>query len=205
MAEAVVAMGEAPEEGRRTRDVNRVAVLCMLVEAMLAVGAEKSLARLIDHALSCDKFDLIEVHLAAMSLLEKTLGELSRPSEAITRWVSHCRQKLAQRTLQAPQEPTDYRRTSKLSCNCRDCAALAAFLADPNQKQARFPLAKQRRQHMHRVIEAARCDCTHNTERIGRPFTLVCTKTTASYQAACAIYSRDEERLARVTRIEQKL
>ncbi|HPM81543.1 MAG TPA: hypothetical protein PLF81_12635 [Candidatus Anammoximicrobium sp.] len=108
------------------------------------------------------------------------------------------------RTAEAPQKPTDYRRADKLSCKCADCRALSAFLADPDRQQARFPMAKERRRHLHSIIDSNRCDCTHVTERRGRPLTLVCAKTTASHEAACKIYQRDLQNLSRITALERK-
>ena len=188
----------------RVREVERAALLGSLATAMLAVGAQNPLGRLIDHALSCDKYDLTDAHLAAIFALEKQLAELSAPSAAVSNWLSSCRGELESRTAEAPEKPTDYRRAAKLSCECSDCRALSKFMADPNQHQARFPLAKHRRQHLHQIIAGNCCDCTHVTERRGRPYTLVCTKTTASYEAACKIHQRDLQNLARVVAIEKK-
>ncbi len=85
-----------------------------------------------------------------------------------------------------------------------NCSTLSAFLANPYQKQGRFPRAKKRRQYLHQIIDGNRCDLTHVTERRGSPFTLVCTKTTASYEAACKIYARDQENLPRIIALENK-
>jgi hypothetical protein len=205
MVQAVETLDNASVRDWQTREVDRAALLGSLVTAMLAVGAEKPLGRMIDYTLSCGKFDLTDAHLTAMFSLEKRLAKLTSSSAAVSRWVSTCRRELEKRTSKAPQKPTDYRRTDKLSCDCKDCGALAAFLADPNQKQARFPLAKGRRQHLHQIIETNRCDCRHETERRGRPYTLVCTKTTVSYKAACETHNRDQGHLARVVRIEKEL
>jgi hypothetical protein len=119
--------------------------------------------------------------------------------------VSFCRIALESRVAAPPQKPLDFRRGADLSCKCRDCQALAEFLADPEKPQARFPMAKTRRQHLHGVIDSHRCDCTHVTERRGSPQTLVCTKTTASHEAACKIHDRDLKNLARLVAIEKKL
>ena len=205
MVHAVETLDNTPSQNWQAREVDRAALLCSLVTAMLAVCAEKPLGRMIDYTLSCGKFDLTDTHLAAMFILEKRLAKLPRSSAAVSRWVSTCRRELEKRTSKAPRKPTDFRRDDELSCNCSDCGALAAFLADPSQKQARFPLAKKRRQHLHQIIELNRCDCTHETERRGRPYTLVCTKTTASYEAACEIHNRDQGHLARVVRIKKQL
>ena len=59
---------------------------------------------------------------------------------------------------------------------------LSRFLSDPEQRVGRFPLRKDRRQHLHQQIDRHQCDCTHETERRGSPQTLVVTKTQASYE-----------------------
>jgi len=79
-----------------------------------------------------------------------------------------------------------------------------SFLANPDRKQGRFPLAKKRRQHLHQIIDGNLCNLTHVTERRGSPFTLVCTKTTASYEAACKIHRRDLQNLSRIIALENK-
>lgn len=185
-------------------EVDRGAVLGSLVAAMIAVGAEGPLSRLLDHALASDKYDLTDAHLAAIFALERQLAKPSADG-AISRWLAACRHELENRTAQTPQKPADYRRAAKLSCNCRDCRALSEFLADPDRREARFPLAKERRRHLHNIIGRDRCDCTHVTEHRGSPHTLVCTKTTASYDAACKIHHRDVKNLSRIAALERRL
>ena len=53
----------------------------------------------------------------------------------------------------------------------------------------------RRQQVLHGIVEANRCDVTHVTERKGRPFRLVCTNTTASYEKACKAFERDKRSL----------
>lgn len=203
---AVEAFDNNPgEPDWRVREVDRAALLGSLVTAMLAVGAENPLGRLINHALSCGKYDLTEAHLTAILALEKEFAKIPARSSAVSNWLSSCRRELDKRTAKAPRKPADYRRDAKLTCNCRDCSELAKFLADPHQREARFPLAKPRRQHLHQAIDGNRCDCTHVTERRGSPFTLVCTKTTASFKAASEIHRRDLQHLARVVAIEKRI
>jgi hypothetical protein len=185
------------------RQIDRGAVLGSLVAAMIAIGAAEPLSRLVDHTLASDKYDLTDAHLAAIFALERQLAKRSADG-AISRWLDACRRELERRTAQAPQKPADYRRAAKLSCNCRDCRALSEFLADPDRREARFPLAKERRRHLHNIIDRDRCDCTHVTEHRGSPHTLVCTKTTASYDAACKIHRRDLKNLSRIAALERR-
>jgi predicted 2-oxoglutarate/Fe(II)-dependent dioxygenase YbiX len=199
--------GDAPKHDWRMRAIDRAALLTALVKALVAVEAEKSLARLIDHTLVAGgRYDLTDVHLKAIFGLEAwMIRKLNKPSGAISQWLKHCRTELEQRTARAPTPPADFRRADKLSCKCGDCRQLSRFLADPHQSVLRLPLAKDRRQHLHQVIEACGCDLTHVTTRKGRPYALVCTKTTASYEKARQVYLRDCENLKRLQAIEERI
>ena len=161
---------------------------------------------MIDHTLAHrEHYDLTDTHLTTIFKLAPRLETLSPPGKAIAHWLSACRRELQTRTARAPQAPGDYRRDAGLSCKCADCRELIRFLADPNERECRMPLSKDRRQHLHGIIEANRCDVTHVTERKGRPFKLVCTKTTASYERACKAFERDKRNLSQIVRIEKGL
>ena len=184
--------------------LDRIALLLTLVNAMLEIGAKRPLRNLIDHTLAHqEQYDLTDTHLAAIFKLESRLGTLSPPGRAIAHWLSACRRELKKRTARAPQAPTDWRRDAELSCKCADCRVLGRFLANPNERVCRMPLNKERRRHMHGIIERNRYDVTHVTERKGRPFTLVCTKTTASYERACKTFERDKRNLSRLVGVEE--
>ena len=66
-------------------------------------------------------------------------------------------------------------------CTCELCATLGTFLADPRRRTLEWPLAKQRRQHIHGRIDVAELPVTHLTRRQGSPYTLVLTKTDALF------------------------
>jgi hypothetical protein len=99
-------------------------------------------------------------------------------------------------TARPVEPPKDWRRDAELGCKCEDCVALSRFLSDPEQREARFAIRKERRQHLHRQIDQHRCDCTHVTARVGSPQTLVCTKTQASYERRLKQYHVDQDLLA---------
>ncbi len=199
---ALAALDEhPPDTDWRSPKIDRAALLGSLVTAMVAIDAEKELAHLVDHTLACDRYDLTDGHLAAIFALKSRLAKVPKANSAISRWLATCRRELEKRTTDPPQQPADYRRDAQLSCNCQDCRELSTFLANPEQRQGRFPLVKARRQHLHNIIDGNRCDCTHVTERRGRPYTLVCTKTTASYEAVCKIHERDLENLSQLVAV----
>ena len=190
----------------KIQQLDRAALLTLLVEAMLAIDAQSPLTRLIDHALNHrNSYKLNDVHLAVIFTLEPRFEKLAAYNEAVPYWLAACRQLLQERTTKPPKKPTDYRRVDKLSCTCVDCRVLSQFLMNPEQREIRMPLNKERRRHLHDVISSDRCDLTHVTERSGRPYTLVCTKTTASYGRASNIYERDLKSLARIMDMEKRV
>ena len=68
---------------------------------------------------------------------------------------------------------------------------LQDFARNPAARTHRFPVATERRQHLHQTIERLGLDMTHETERKGRPYTLVCVKTLRTFENACAQHATD--------------
>nr|VFJ90539.1 MAG: hypothetical protein BECKH772A_GA0070896_1002216 [Candidatus Kentron sp. H]VFJ91688.1 MAG: hypothetical protein BECKH772B_GA0070898_1002016 [Candidatus Kentron sp. H]VFJ98327.1 MAG: hypothetical protein BECKH772C_GA0070978_1002016 [Candidatus Kentron sp. H] len=207
MVDLVIALDGKPVGNMPGMKDRRVVLLANLVEALGVIDADAPFARLTEHALARrDGYDLTDAHLAALFGLESWLvRRRPEPHSAIARWLRQCRSALTDIVADPPQAPDDYRRPAKLPCDCGDCLVLGRFLADPKASTARFPLAKPRRQHLHRIIDDNHCDVTHVTERQGRPFTLVCEKTTASYEAARKRHQRDEKNLRRLDALMERL
>ena len=187
--------------------IDRAALMTSLIKSLISIEAAESLNRLVDHTLSkVQKYDLTSAHLAAVFALESRFSPRgSEVNRVVNRWLTTCLAELEKRTAHAPTPPTDFRRASKLSCTCPDCRELSQFLADAHESVHRFPVRKERRRHLHQIIESNSCDLTHITSRSGNPQTLVCTKTTASYHKACEIDSRDRENLKRLRAVEAKI
>ena len=77
------------------------------------------------------------------------------------------------------------------TCACELCGNLRAFLADKSRRTFEWPLAKQRRQHVHTRIDAAELPVTHVTRRQGSPYTLVLNKTDALFAREQEARNRD--------------
>jgi len=77
-------------------------------------------------------------------------------------------------------------------CTCDLCGTLRAFAEDTSRRTFEWPLAKQRRQHVHSRIDAAELPVTHVTRRQGSPYTLVLTKTEALLAREQETRIRDE-------------
>ena len=103
----------------------------------------------------------------------------------------HAADFLLARSAKPPAEPRDWAIGANVGCRCEHCSRLRNFCKDPAARTARFPLRKDLRAHLHQTIDRRGLDIEHVTERRGRPFTLVCTKTRAAYQRRLAEYAAD--------------
>ena len=70
----------------------------------------------------------------------------------------------------------DWSIMEKPNCTCSDCRVLEKFLQDKNLKTKQWPLAKDRRRHLHQIIDGMDIYVDHDTNRKGSPFTLVLSK-----------------------------
>ncbi len=189
----------------RARIVNRSELLPPLTQTFLVLEEPELLERLVTYVLDRpQEFDLTTVQIPALFNLQPWLKRnVKHSSSGLHRWLSAIVEELASREAHPPQEPSDWQRESATGCNCADCKELSRFLKDPNTKTLRLPLAQNRRQHLHQIIDAKKLDTTHVTERKGRPFTLVCTKTQASYERALKAHHVDLEHLAKARNLLQ--
>ena len=198
---------EWEEERRWPEEPKDSEVLSGLARSLLLLEQESLLARLVTHVLATPKvYPLIPVHVQALTQLQPWLQKhVKKPSAALSRWLDALRKHLESLTPVMPREPADFRREANHSCPCRDCAELARFLKDPQEKVYRFSAAQERRRHLENVIRNDRCDLDLTTVRQGSPHTLVCTKNTASFQRKLKKYYKDKAYLAIILSIQENL
>ena len=126
------------------------------------------------------------------AVLEKLHAEEGAAgSAAFARLWRHAADSLLGRSAEPPAPPGDWTITANDGCECEHCDRLRDFCKDPTARTARFPLRKDLRAHLHQIIDRQELDIEHVTERRGRPFTLVCTKTRASHKRRLAEYAED--------------
>ena len=107
----------------------------------------------------------------------------------------HAVASLLVRSATPPEPPADWTIAVNVDCPCELCTKLREFCADPVARIERFPVRADLRQHLHHTIDAHRLDMFHETERRGRPYTLVCTKNRASHERRIAEYAEDVARM----------
>jgi hypothetical protein len=93
-----------------------------------------------------------------------------------------CAARLRARLARPQRAPGDWSiELPARGCACDLCGTLRVFLEDQSRRTFEWPLAQQRRQHVHSRIDAAELPVTHVTRRKGRPYTLVLNKTEALF------------------------
>lgn len=105
-------------------------------------------------------------------------------------WTSSA-QFLLLRSEVPPQPPPDWRLQGRFTCTCADCRELQAFAGNPAEKVHRFRVNKERRRHLHQVIDGHQLDMTHVTERVGSPQTLICTKDRRTFNSRMKEYQSE--------------
>ena len=93
-----------------------------------------------------------------------------------------CLKELQSRLDEPPRGENDWSIPGPVRCGCDLCGQLSPFLADPKRTLFEWPIAKQKRRHIHGIIEEHAFPVTHHTRRSGSPYTLVLEKTRALFK-----------------------
>ena len=171
--------------------------LPLLLKALVSIKAERLVARVIEFVrASPDEFSPKDAQVPCLSLLiswarKRTGSEHPR----LTRWLAAVRRDLELATAQPPTPPTDWARPADVSCDCRFCSRLNAFLADPTAEATRIPAREDMRAHLIGEIGRHQCDVKYTLERTGRPYSLALTKTTGAFERAAKQYKADQDLL----------
>jgi hypothetical protein len=94
------------------------------------------------------------------------------------------------------REPDDWSMAPPITCECALCAGLATFLRDPRRVDYSWPLAKERRRHVHQTIDRYALPVSHTTLRRGSPYTLVLKKLPALFERDAALRKEQTAELA---------
>ena len=129
------------------------------------------------------------------ALMEALACERGAPvgtSIALSALWRHGARSLLSRSRLPPAPPADWVISAEgLSCDCEHCAELRRFCADPHSEILRMPVRKELRGHLRRRIEQGGIDIDCETERRGRPYTLVCVKTRSAFERRLRQYGDD--------------
>ena len=140
--------------------------------------------------------------------IERICAGRGQQTAAVDSSVRHLWTSAAEFLLQCseipPKPPLDWRLNIELSCSCPDCRELQTFARDPAERVHRFRVRKERRRHLHNMIDRHRLDMTHATERAGSPQTLVCTKDRRTFDRRMQQYQDEIAAMLRLVRLAPK-
>ncbi|HET8684734.1 MAG TPA: 2OG-Fe(II) oxygenase [Micromonosporaceae bacterium] len=127
-----------------------------------------------------DDDDLVTCAMSALRAAHKAKQQAHGESglDAVAR---HCAARLEARLAQPARASDDWSIELPEGCRCELCQTLDAFLCDKARRSFEWPLAEQRRRHVHSRIDGAELPVRHLTRRSGRPYTLVLRKTDALF------------------------
>ncbi|TWU02895.1 2OG-Fe(II) oxygenase [Stieleria varia] len=164
----------------------------VLTQAIIAAQADcfDDMIGLQDSCPSVFEFRSFQVP-AAVKLRQFALKQHDEMPGALADWIERLKVRLVDATSGEPQPPSDFRRDSKVGCECKYCLQLSQFLADPTMHQTQIPASEHNRSHMEHVINSQRLDVQTKTIRSGSPYSLGLTKTLASHDAAVKQYHSD--------------
>lgn len=120
--------------------------------------------------------------------IERLCAERGDDDRAVQHLWTSAAQFLLLRSEVPPRPPPDWSLQGKFTCTCPDCSELQTFARNPAEKVHRFRVNKERRRHLHQVIDRHRLDMTHVTERRGSPQTLICTKDRRTFNSRMQEY-----------------
>lgn len=140
----------------------------------------------------CRDVDLVGCALAVLRAIPTSQWNTAGLDAVAT----HCSAVLEARLARPSRAGDDWSIELPKGCCCELCGELRGFLGDPIQTRFEWPLAKDRRAHVHNRIDAAELPVDHRTRRVGRPYTLVLSKTATLFDRERQERRRDEEQLA---------
>jgi hypothetical protein len=153
--------------------------LAALLWTAAAIGAASS--RDVIAGYVCQQADVVvALEMAALraALELPPAGQARRADDGFAELAADCAPRLRARLDRPYRDHDDWSiALPDGGCTCDLCGSLRGFLANPGRRAFDWPLAKERRHHVHARIDGAELPVTHVTRRTGRPFTLVLTKT----------------------------
>lgn len=146
--------------------------------------------RIVDHCRR-DGDTLTDLVLAA--LRATTAG--TAPDGAFALLATDQATRLRTRLAQPARNADDWSIQPPGGCDCPLCTTLRTFLADRERQAFEWPLAKDRRQHVHSRIDHAELPVSHQTRRQGSPHKLVLTKTKTLFRREAQQRTADQAAL----------
>jgi hypothetical protein len=187
---------DQPAPSQRQQSLSKLEVpVAAVLEGASLVGAAELRDEMVGLLCRGDE-DLVAL---AVGVLRATPAPRWTPS-GLDAVAAHSADALEARLARPVRARDDWSIELPKGCSCELCAGLRTFLHDRSRTTFEWPLAQDRRAHVHRRIDNAELPVTHKTRRRGRPYTLVLAKTGELFEREGQRRRRDEADLAWLNR-----
>ncbi|MGE3758888.1 MAG: 2OG-Fe(II) oxygenase [Pseudobdellovibrionaceae bacterium] len=150
----------------RERLPQKILIITTLLEICQSVGEIEIHDKLVEHILKKNLlYPVVELVNLFMELDEK---QYAQP-------LMHLKHRL-EKQVSVPRKDGDWSIQDIVPDDCSDCEYLKNFLLSSSTQKLVWPLAKDRRAHIHGIIDSMDIPVTHETLRQGSPHKLVLTK-----------------------------
>lgn len=174
----------------------RLKTAAEFVHACLAAENQNANAMMIDHIIAnSDIYPIVKLENFIELRRETQKSSLNWGYDTLFKYVY---QYLEKEYHQGARDSDDWSIDVTPDCHCEDCEKLTSFLRTRDQIEKAWPLRKDDRQHIHRVISELSIPVSHETQRTGRPFSLILKKKPKLHQDA-------KKHFALVTKLYTKL
>lgn len=171
----------------RTGGATRTQVLADTAPAWLALLRSSGDAHRVDlQRRIIDALLHAELPLQLPLAVLHAVGPEATDAASLTSVHAHCTRVLATRLAQPARTDDNWSITPPAACTGELGETLARFLRAAAERRLEWPLAKERRQVIHQLIDHHELPVRHETRRTGRPYTLVLEKTGALFTRASA-------------------
>ncbi|MFO1257730.1 MAG: 2OG-Fe(II) oxygenase [Gammaproteobacteria bacterium] len=168
------------------------------VEACWIAEASKQYASLLEHVMCNPKlyppFDLANI----IFFLQERLNQSQLTAWSYNELFHYVFDCLNNEKALGLRDKDDWSIQEASSCSCSDCRVLYDFLKSSTVKEMRWPMGKDRRAHIHQIIDGLSIPVTHETEHAGSPHKLVLIKKDKLYHQAKKRYIEVEKLLSRL-------
>ena len=173
--------------------------LLSFLESAALVGADDLRDEAVGFLCAGDNEPLLPCLVHTLRAAAETVAPALWPRAGLETVGQHCIRLLEARLAQPVRSADDWSIALPEGCRCELCRTLGAFLADPGQTRLEWPIAKDRRQHVHGRLDDRELPVTHETRRSGSPYTLILTKTQALFEREAAARRAHQADLAWLT------
>jgi len=174
---------------------NRINILTDLMQASLAAETFPVYDELMSYTIKNKNiFPAVEL-TSALLKTHRYSQKLTLAKQQYVKLKTHVFNEINSALNSKPRSSNDWSINDKNLCGCDDCQVLNQFLLDSNKQKMIWPMAKNRRQHIHRVVDNIKLPVTHTTERTGSPHKLHLTKTEQLFKREAALRDKYKKAL----------